>query len=205
MSEQASHPDEFDLIEHPALFQQELEFVREERLRRSQQQFEYIKMSLISLTVSMLVGVLGLIGQSAAKETALLAMQGYVLPIALVLSIISFTLFLFWIDDALTIAGLDRFMRHVEERVEGPQTILYYGFRDHLNQSRAFKLKRWIFDTAILVTFFSPPALFAIFVLTFNRVHVPDWIFAMIMAAILAILAVPLLLWRRMVRSLYGG
>jgi len=99
----------------------ELELLKDERNRRSNNQFQYIKINLINIGTMLFSTFL-------FKYDLLLKNinEKFFISFILILLILSLILFLMWIDDAFTIAGIDKYFLYNEkkEKVKG-----WYIFR----------------------------------------------------------------------------
>ncbi|MEM8981763.1 MAG: hypothetical protein AAGC71_01960 [Pseudomonadota bacterium] len=182
----------------------ELEMLRQEKLRRSQQQFEYVRLSLINVGVLSFFGVFSVLAEDTAVFSRITENATFVFALMCVLTIISVTLFLFWIDDALTIAGIDRFLLRKEEQVDVHGDAYWFEYRSQLNKTTAFIVKKWLFNLAVLLSFVSPPFLFLIFAALHTALQIPQYIQVAGAVAFFLILVTPLALWRKFSRRLYG-
>ncbi len=190
--------DDKDILLH------ELDMLRQEKLRRSQQQFEYVRLSLINVGVLSFFGIFSVLAQDENLFARITENSTFVFALMCVLTILSVTLFLFWIDDALTIAGIDRFLYHKEQQVDTKGDAYWYEYRSQLNRTNAFIAKKWIFNLGVMLSFVSPPFLFLIFAALHTALQIPTYVQIAGGIAFLMILVTPLVLWRKFSRRLYG-
>lgn len=186
------------------IHQHELDMLRQEKLRRASQQFEYVRLSLINIGVLSFFGIVSVAFESEDLFTKLSENGSFVFALMCVLTVVSITLFLFWIDDALTIAGIDRYLTHKEEQVDKSGDVYWYEYRRGLNSTASFIVKKWIFNLAIVLSFISPPFLFLMFSLLHTALQIPVWAQLASGGAFLVLLVVPLIIWRSFSRRLYG-
>lgn len=182
----------------------EIDLVREERLRRSKQQFEYVRLSLINVGVLSLFGVFSVISKDVAVAENIAANARFMFALMAVLTVISVTLFLFWVDDAITIGGLDRFLLHKEESVDTKGDLYWFEYRQQLNKTMPFQVKKWVFNLAIVLSFVCPPFLFGVFALLHDLLEIPVWVQITGATCFLMLLLIPLWIWRRFTKRLYG-
>ncbi|MGQ3486073.1 hypothetical protein [uncultured Roseovarius sp.] len=182
----------------------ELTMLREERARRSRQQFEYVRLSLINVGVLSFFGIFSVVAGGGEVAEKVSENAAFVFALMCVLTIISITLFLFWIDDALTIAGIDRFLMRKERSVDTKGDVYWYEYRQHLNRTAAFRIKKWIFNLAVVLSFISPPFLFGLFTIIHTMLQIPVWVQVSGGVFFFFVLVTPLLMWRRFTRRLYG-
>ncbi|WP_306150915.1 hypothetical protein [Roseovarius sp. MMSF_3281] len=182
----------------------ELAMLREEKNRRSRQQFEYVRLSLINVGVLSFFGIFSVVVGGGEVAQKIMQNAAFVFALMCVLTVISITLFLFWIDDALTIAGIDRFLFRKEQSVDTKGDVYWYEYRQHLNKTAAFRVKKWVFNLAVILSFISPPFLFGLFTLIHTMLQIPWWVQLSGGVMFFMVLATPLLMWRRFTRRLYG-
>ncbi|MEL6862095.1 MAG: hypothetical protein AAGL11_09670 [Pseudomonadota bacterium] len=183
---------------------QQVDFLHQERLRRSKQQFEYVRLNLINVGILSLFGVLGVLSKDTGIASKLIEDATFLFALAGVFTIISATLFLFWIDDAITIAGMDRFLAMNEKRVDKSGDLYWYEYRDQLNKTTPFTFKKWAFNTAVFLAFICPPFLFVFFNLLFSMVEIPIMGWIVFIGACAVFLITPLWAWRKFSKRLYG-
>lgn len=182
----------------------ELTMLREERLRRSRQQFEYVRLSLINVGVLSFFGIFSVATGGDELTRKLTENSTFIFALMAVLTLASITLFLFWIDDALTIAGIDRFFKIKEEAVDLKGDIFWYEYRDGLNKTRVFAVKKWIFNLAVVMSFVSPPFLFMVFSMLHTMLLIPLWVQISGGVFFFMTLLIPLMIWRAFSKRLYG-
>jgi len=116
----------------------EIELLKDERNRRSNNQFQYIRINLINIGVMFISSFLFKRDAFEHIDTS------FYISFITILSLLSITLFLMWIDDAFTIAGIDKFFQYCEKKysVDG-----WYAYRKIvLNKTNTFKFKAYILD-----------------------------------------------------------
>lgn len=174
----------------------QIEFVREERLRRSSQQWEYVRISMINNGVITLFGVTGIIYENS---NTIDQNQLFVLFLIMLVGFyfISFILYLLWYDDAITIGGIDNFIRSKEEEIQNDESPFWHGYRDKfLNSKRSFRRKKLAFNLAIPLAFSSPVVMVIIFYFGFQMDHLPGWTVVLIIILLCSLFIVPILGWR---------
>ena len=181
----------------------ELDMLRQEKLRRSRQQFECVRLSLVNVGVLSFFGVFSVLAKEEAF-TRISENATFVFAIMCVLTLISITLFLFWIDDALTIAGIDRYFLRKEEQVDTEGDMYWFEYRQQLNKTGAFIVKKWIFNLAVILSFVSPPFLFLIFTALHTALQIPQYVQIGAGFAFFLVLVTPLYMWRKFTKRLYG-
>ena len=190
-------------LENDILMKQ-IDLLNEERLRRSRQQFECVRMNLISVGVVSVSGIYSVVGASTDTLDAVSNNASIIFAMMVVLTTISATLFLFWVDDAITIAGIDRFLRTKEKSVDTHGDLYWYEYRAQLNLTRYFQVKKWIFNFAIFFAFLCPPLLCGIFITMLELIHIPLWLLLVGGAFCVVFLITPLWIWRNFTKRLYG-
>jgi len=190
-------------IEKDVLLKQ-IEMLMQEKVRRSRQQFEYVRLSLVNVGILSLFGVFSVIAGNDQINANIQENSTFLFALMCVLTLLSVTLFLFWIDDALTIGGIDRFLAVKEEKVDTKGEIYWFEYRNGLNKTRPFLFKKWVFNTAVVLSFISPPFLFAIFTVLHQVLVVPFWTQVVGGVLFFMILTLPLIIWRRFTKRLYG-
>ncbi|MCZ0813950.1 MAG: hypothetical protein ACQEVT_10625 [Pseudomonadota bacterium] len=182
----------------------ELTMLREEKARRSRQQFEYVRLSLINVGVLSFFGIFSVVAGGGEVAQKVAENAAFVFALMCVLTVVSITLFLFWIDDALSIAGIDRFLLWKERSVDDRGDVYWFEYRQQLNRTASFRLKKWIFNLAVVLSFVSPPFLFGLFTVIHTMLQIPWWVQLAGGAFFFVLLVTPLLMWRRFSRRLYG-
>ena len=182
----------------------ELAMLREERGRRSRQQFEYIRLSLLNVGVLSFFGIFSVVMGEDDLAAKVAGNATFVFALMAVLTLVSITLFLFWVDDALTIAGIDRFFMTKEESVDTKGDIYWYEYRQGLNITMVFKVKKWVFNIGVILAFISPPFLFLVFSALHTLLHIPIWVQVAGGLFFFSALMIPLLIWRSYTKRLYG-
>jgi len=182
----------------------EIEMLIGERDRRSRQQFEYIRLNLINIGVLSLFAVFKLFDSDSQISFDYQEHSIFIFSIMAVLSVISITLFLLWIDDALTIGAIDRFLDRKEQSLDHEGDVYWFEYRRQVNKSGAFMAKKWIFNIAILFSFVFPPFLFAIFGALHTVLTIPIWVQIAGGLSFFIILIIPMIVWRRFTKRLYG-
>lgn len=190
-------------VEKDILLKQ-FDMLLEEKSRRSRQQFEYVRLSLVNVGILSLFGVFSVISGNDEINLNIQSNSTFLFALMCVLTLLSITLFLLWIDDALSIGGIDRFMATKERQIDTKGDLYWYEYRKKLNGTRPFIFKKWVFNTAIVLSFISPPFLFAIFTVLHNVLSVPLWAQAVGGGAFFMVLILPLLIWRKFTKRLYG-
>jgi len=103
-----------------------------------------------------------------------------------------------WIDDAFTIAGIDKFFQYCEKKynVDG-----WYAFRKKvLNTTKTFQFKAHIFNIAVLMSFVFPPMIAAFLLLVSEiNVYLIDIFFSMI----IFLLFILFYSWRKFSKNIY--
>ncbi|MEO0574488.1 MAG: hypothetical protein AAF004_03430 [Pseudomonadota bacterium] len=186
------------------VLQHELEMLRQEKLRRSRQQFEYVRLSLINVGVLSFFGIFSVLGQDEDMFARIVENSTFVFALMCVLTVLSVTLFLFWVDDALSIAGIDRFLYQKEKQVDNTGDAYWYEYREQLNRTGAFRAKKWIFNAGVLLSFVSPPFLFLIFAALHTALQIPTYVQIGGAVMFFLMLVTPLVLWRKFSKRLYG-
>lgn len=147
------HRDQFKMDIEQEILLAEINLVTNERLRRSKQQFEYIRLNILNVGIISIFGILKIVDVDAGIASALLDNHKILISMMVVLSVISTTLFLFWVDDALTIAAIDRFLQQKEESVDKSGNLYWYEYREGINSTSIFQMKKWIFNIAVFMSF----------------------------------------------------
>lgn len=149
-----------------------------ERQRRSNEQKEYLKYLLISITGQFGILIYNFLSSNnlVLKNIETFSSINLVLfVISCIIVIITTILFFFWLDHALTIAVIDQFFKEKEIK----HNILgWYRFRENYSKTAFFylfgikidlmKLKFILFTTSIVVSFLIPPTLFLILAFFIN-------------------------------------
>ena len=182
----------------------QLEMMREERLRRSRQQFEYVRLNLINVGVLSLFALFGLSDGGADNLLVGMLSDKIIFALMTVLALISLTLFLFWMDDAITIAGIDHYFGAIERHHGLEDGVYWYAHREKLNAERVFGLKHWIFNTAVILAFVSPPVFLFLFILLVKAPSLPPVVTLILFGVVLALLLTPFFAWRWYTKRLYG-
>lgn len=186
------------------LLLKEIDIIKDERLRRSRQQFEYIRLNIINVGILTVFGILKLVDIDTAMTNEVMKYQSIFLSIMTVLVLVSITLFLFWLDDAFTIAGFDRFLMKIEEKIDKSGDLYWYEYRDALNKTFAFKLKKYIFNIAVFLSFVFPPLFSLIIIILLKVVVLPHYVIVGIAVFGFMVLFIPFFVWRKFTKRLYG-
>ena len=170
----------------------EIELLKDERNRRSNNQFQYIRINLINIGVMFISSFLFKRDMFQTIDT------NFYISFISILSLLSLTLFLMWIDDAFTIAGIDKFFQDCEKKynVDG-----WYAFRKRvLNSTKTFKFKAHIFNIAVLMSFVFPPLIAAFLLLVSDiNIYIIDIFFAFIILLLFALFYN----WRKFSKDIY--
>lgn len=186
------------------LLLKEIDLVKEERLRRSRQQFEYIRLNIINVGILTVFAILKLVDIDTSLTNEIMKYQSIFLSMMIVLMLISIILFLFWLDDAFTIAGFDRFLMNIEKKIDKSGNLYWYEYRDGLNKSLAFKMKKYIFNVAIFLSFVFPPLFSLVIIALLEIIIVPDYVLVAVTLFGFLLLFIPFYVWRRFTKRLYG-
>lgn len=177
----------------------------QDRTRRSAQQFQYVKLSLINVGLLSIIGAFSAISRSAQVADVFATGPTFVISLMVVLALLSAVLFCFWLDDAITIAGIDKFLKEAEiEIFESEMEDACFVYRESLNKTKAFQVKKVLFNFGIFLAFSSPPFLIGAFVLMQGLEDAPRWVPYAGMALLLLVLAFPILVWRNFSKDIYG-
>lgn len=176
----------------------------QERLRRSSQQFQYVKLSLINVGLLSVVGAFSS-GKITADQTPFVGNAStFVIAFMLILSMISLVLFLLWIDDAILIGGIDNFLKHSEGKIfEVDKGLSWFLYREELNKTKAFKVNKHFFNLAIVISFVSPPFLISVFILLQEIDKIPMWVPVSGICIIIIFLVSLLAMWRKFTKNIY--
>lgn len=186
------------------LTQRQMEMVREERLRRSRQQFEYVRLNLINVGVLSLFAIFGASSGDVGGILAKISADKIVLSLMVVLALVSTTLFFLWMDDAISIAGFDHYLKEVEETHALEGGAYWFAHREKLNKTAVFSLKHWLFNTAVLLAFVCPPIILLLFILLAKGPDLPAIALFGLFTLIVFLLLGPFFIWRFFSRRLYG-
>lgn len=175
-----------------SLLLKEIDLLKDERNRRSNNQFQYIRLNLVN------IGVMFISAFLFKKDAFQTIDANFYISFISILSLLSLTLFLMWVDDAFTIAGIDKFFQYCEEKYN---IYGWYAFRkETLNSTKTFKFKSYIFNVAVLMSFVFPPMIAALLLFVANiNIYVTDAFFA----SILLLLFTLFYNWRRFSKDIY--
>jgi hypothetical protein len=151
------------------LLEGEYLLLTEERIRRSSEQTEYLKFVLIGIIGQFAIFVFGLLNDDnnifnkIDKET----LESVLLMVSAGVVVLTTLIFMFWLDHALTISVIDRFLKKKEQQ----NGILgWYTFRENYSKKTYFKFlgikfnlmkfKIQLFQFSIFLSFLIPPILF---------------------------------------------
>jgi hypothetical protein len=149
--------------------------------RRSQSQE---KLLLYNLTTSALI--FSVVLQGLIRDNSIL----------LIIPVVSFLLYLLWIDHAITIAALEKYLKN--------QSIIgWYFHREDINKQKIFILKKYVYNCGVGLGFIGP-SIISIFIYTFRSFSQIAVIF-LILGILLTIIQLSLLfIWRKYSKELYG-
>lgn len=148
----------------------------EDKIRRSNEQTEYMKFALIGIISQFAIFIFSL---SNSDKLQILKLDKVSLNIALLILsagvvVLTTILFLFWLDHALTISTIDKFFKQQEEKCN---IIGWFKFREKYSKKtfinflgfriNLMHIKIQIFRFSIFVSFLTSPFLF-ILISSFN-------------------------------------
>ncbi|MBE0497458.1 MAG: hypothetical protein IBX45_13660 [Campylobacterales bacterium] len=159
------------------LFEGEYSLLAQERHRRSSEQTNFIKIVLIGIAAQVGIVLLEIINfnnllldsiNQEKIELFLYLVSGLVV-------LVSVTLFLFWLDHALTILMIDKYLKQKELDVKKEG---WFAFREAFSKNTKIKglfgselevtrVKIFFFQIAVLISFLTPSVIF-FFVITFS-------------------------------------
>jgi hypothetical protein len=157
------------------LFEGEYSLLAQERHRRSSEQTDFIKIVLIGIAAQVGIMLLEIINfnnqiinniNQEKIELFLYLTSGLVV-------LISVTLFLFWLDHALTILMIDKYLKQKELEVKEEG---WFAFRESFSKNTKIKglfktelevtrIKIFFFQTAILASFLTPSIIFFLMII----------------------------------------
>jgi len=170
----------------------EQELLKDERHRRSNNQFQYIRINLINIGTMLISSFIFKYDLFQKID------KNFYIGFISILSLLSLILFLMWIDDALTIAGIDKFFLYCEKKfgVDG-----WYNFRKReLNSTNTFQFKAYIFNIAIFISFVFPPLIAAfLFVIVNINIYIIYTFFVFIILVLFSLFYN----WRKFSKDIY--
>ena len=159
----------FDKDNSDVLLEGEYILLAEERVRRSSEQTEFLKFVLIGIVGQFAIFIFGLINddnnifEKIDKET----LDSVLLMVSAGVVVLTTLIFMFWLDHALTISVIDRFLKKKEQQNE---ILGWYTFRENYSKKTYFKFlgiefnlmkfKIQVFQFSIFLSFLIPPILF---------------------------------------------
>lgn len=204
--------EKFSLLE-----EYEYYMVVENIQRRSKHQVQYKFQALIGIFLQTSVLITG--NSLDINKLPTSTLESFALIIGLGISVIVFVLMLLWLDDAISIAGMERFLQDREKSLDTNTTANkkqnsedpyflngWYWYRENnLNPSRLFSFKARIYDTAVFLSFGFPLLL----ILT-SSIVLPDKpttvsLTVLILSSLLLIISLIIVtFWRYQTKNLYN-
>jgi hypothetical protein len=186
------------------LFEGEYSLLAQERHRRSSEQTDFIKIVLIGIAAQMGIMLLEIVNfnnlilsdiNQEKIELFLYLVSGLVV-------LISVTLFLFWLDHALTILMIDKYLKQKETDVQEKG---WFAFRETFSKNTKIKglfgtelevtrIKIFFFQLAVLISFLTPSMIF-FFMVVFSSYLEENILFIKIGALVLFTVVFLLLLY----------
>lgn len=166
--------------------------------RRSNSQISYVKQTLTGILAQ--IAILGYDKILQTHESKLIIPDQALLTASLGIAVITFILMLFWLDDAITIAGIERYF----QKSEG-QKNMWYNFRsEHLNNGKDFKLKAKLYNIAVIGSFCLPSILVFIYTVFLSESEVKTKVIVLVTSSVLLASAILIIrTWRTQAGSIY--
>jgi hypothetical protein len=151
--------------------------------RRSQSQERFLLFNLTSSGV-----IFSVILDGIVKDNTIL----------LIIPFISFILYLLWIDHAITIAALEKYIKEKNGLKNG-----WYYYREQLNKQKIMKLKKHLYNLSVSLGF-TGPSISAMAMYLWNRLDEIAITLLIIDLTLIVIQILFLIIWRRYSKDLYG-
>jgi hypothetical protein len=152
------------------LFEGEYALLAQERHRRSSEQTSFIKIVLVGIAVQIGMILVEIINSNSTflNDIEQEKIELFLYLINGLIVLISVTLFLFWLDHALTILMIDKYLKQKELDTNESG---WFAFREAYSRNTKIKgffgkkleltrIKIFFFKTAILISFLTPSVVF---------------------------------------------